>query len=120
MYIVCARVCECVFALVCEYVSICVCICMHTGARTHARTLGARVCVCRTVRVRVMHTQHTRAHVWAVWPTITLGYKSVSMHMQGAVKKHTHRSQSKASTILCIYIDPPVLAHACTSQTYAL
>jgi hypothetical protein len=49
---------------------------MRTGARIHARTLGARACVRCAVRVRVMHTQHTHAHVWAVWPTITLGYKN--------------------------------------------
>ena len=35
---------------------------MRTGARTHARTLGARARVRRAVRVRVMQTQRTRAH----------------------------------------------------------
>jgi hypothetical protein len=87
MYIVCARVCERVFALVCEYVvSICVCVpvCTQVHGHTHAHLARTR-CARRTVRVRVMHTQHTRARVWAVWPTIALGYKSVAMHMHSSI-----------------------------------
>ena len=52
MYIVCARVCECVFALVCEYVSICVrvSVCTQMQGHTHAHLARTRVraalCVC--------------------------------------------------------------------------
>ena len=68
MYIVCARVCECVFALVCEYVSICVCVsvCTQVHGHTHAHLARTRVCAPHCACAGDAYATHARARVGRV------------------------------------------------------
>ncbi len=53
-----------------------------------SRRMCALRCACDA------YATHTRARVWVVWPTITLGYKSVSVHMRTSIDVELYKYRS--------------------------